>query len=336
MGLIDFSVSETVLLTGAGFTHNFGGFLATGMWAEIHNNFLRHYSSPDNSRMIEEIKNKFNYEDLYQSIGDSNEYTPEQIAAFIDAVYNAYDTLGEIIRNYKNKIRSKTDDINISDLSKFLQRLKGSDREHGFFFTLNQDIFIELFFTEGPNGPVCPAIKTDSRFNTGADKELDATDLRIVPKDQELEKMKMAFKKGRERLHYVKLHGSYDWRNEKNKKKMIIGTNKPGQIEKEPLLSWYFQLFKEVLSLDARRLLIIGYGFGDSHINEVIIDAIKRHNLKIYLIKPGNPANFKEKMDNIDIAVWKATYPYPHLLKEIFPRVGISPIYENLKKAFFN
>jgi len=73
----DFTVSNAVLLTGAGFTHNFGGFLANDMWAEIHNNFLRHYSGPDNSRVIKEIKNNFNYEDLYQSIGDSNEYTPE-------------------------------------------------------------------------------------------------------------------------------------------------------------------------------------------------------------------------------------------------------------------
>ena len=37
MNCIDIPASNTILLTGAGFTKNFGGFLAREMWAQIHN-----------------------------------------------------------------------------------------------------------------------------------------------------------------------------------------------------------------------------------------------------------------------------------------------------------
>ena len=164
---------------------------------------------------------------------------------------------------------------------------------------------------------------------------MESADLVKVLKDKELEKAKMDFRKSPDCLHYIKLHGSYDWRDEKNQTKMIIGTNKPGQIEKEPLLSWYFQLFKEVLILGNRRLLIIGYGFGDPHINDVIIDAIKRHNLKIYVMSPDDPKNFRRRMDDIDWNIYRATSGYYQCtLKELFPIVGNSPRYTNFKKEF--
>ena len=34
---MDIKSKELILLTGAGFTKNFGGFLANEMWSKIHN-----------------------------------------------------------------------------------------------------------------------------------------------------------------------------------------------------------------------------------------------------------------------------------------------------------
>jgi len=265
--------------------------------------------------------------------------------AFMMAGLNAYQTLDNIIRDYDygNKVYSNKADIGHLAITKFIQ-LIGNKKRHGFFFTLNQDIFIERYvMSSSPSGPlpanhlVCPGVKCNySRFhNKGGTKELESADLVKVLKDKELEKAKMDFRKSPDCLHYIKLHGSYDWRDEKNQTKMIIGTNKPGQIEKEPLLSWYFQLFKEVLILGNRRLLIIGYGFGDPHINDVIIDAIKRHNLKIYVMSPDDPKNFRRRMDDIDWNIYRATSGYYQCtLKELFPIVGNSPRYTNFKKEF--
>jgi hypothetical protein len=52
------------LFTGAGFTHNFGGCLSKTMWTEIHNRLQR----SNQTRLIQKLKNEFNYEDLYQQI----------------------------------------------------------------------------------------------------------------------------------------------------------------------------------------------------------------------------------------------------------------------------
>ncbi len=47
---------------------------------------------------------------------------------------------------------------------------------------------------------------------------------------------------------YVKLHGSWNWYSSDGMKKMVIGRNKINQINTEPVLLRYFEIFKEVLS----------------------------------------------------------------------------------------
>ena len=59
---------------------------------------------------------------------------------------------------------------------------------------------------------------------------------------------------------------------------MVIGRGKVGQIHNAPLLKYYFELFRNVLFQPERRLFVIGYGFGDKHINKIIAEAVKiRH-----------------------------------------------------------
>jgi hypothetical protein len=50
-----------------------------------------------------------------------------------------------------------------------------------------------------------------------------------------------------------------------------------------PLLSWYFDIFRQVLSAGHVRLMTVGYGFADEHVNEVIADAIEHHGLKLFI-----------------------------------------------------
>jgi len=47
----------------------------------------------------------------------------------------------------------------------------------------------------------------------------------------------------------------------------------------------------------SRKLFIIGYGFRDRHINEIIADSVKKYGLKLYVISPTNPKEFLEKVD---------------------------------------
>ncbi|MEQ1782760.1 MAG: hypothetical protein ABMA14_15455 [Hyphomonadaceae bacterium] len=70
----------------------------------------------------------------------------------------------------------------------------------------------------------------------------------------------------------VKLHGSAQWfRPGDESGLMIIGGNKKEAIERDPLLKSYRAHFHRELQVPGTRLMIVGYGFGDAHINEQIV-----------------------------------------------------------------
>jgi hypothetical protein len=54
---------------------------------------------------------------------------------------------------------------------------------------------------------------------------------------------------------------------------MVMGGSKSLIIQSHAVLKWYFSEFRRHLSLGATRLMVIGYGFNDQHINNAIMDA---------------------------------------------------------------
>ncbi len=115
-----------------------------------------------------------------------------------------------------------------------------------------------------------------------------------------------------------------NWRTSDGREVMVIGGEKPTQIGREPLLDWYFEIFKQVLSSPQRRLLVIGYGFGDEHVNEVIAHAITEHGLHLYIICPTPPNLFKDKLLRksplYGTTLWDGLSRYwDKGLKEIYP-----------------
>ena len=94
---------------------------------------------------------------------------------------------------------------------------------------------------------------------------------------------------------YFKLHGSSNWVADDATSLLIMGGSKAHEIGLVPVLRWYFQRFAECLREDGARLLVIGYGFGDAHINDVIIDAINTAALKLFVIGPDGAAIAKAR-----------------------------------------
>ncbi len=121
----------------------------------------------------------------------------------------------------------------------------------------------------------------------------------------------------------IKLHGSYNWKSYDGSDMMVIGRGKRKQIHKEPLLTYYYDLFKEVLFQDQRRLLVIGYGFGDEHINSVLSEAVREHKLKIYILSPESPKSFKEKLcdgsqkSEDTINIWEGVSGYFQCIEDV-------------------
>jgi hypothetical protein len=75
------------------------------------------------------------------------------------------------------------------------------------------------------------------------------------------------------RQPYYKLHGSSNWRTSDNSALLILGAEKSTDISRIPLLTWYQTEFARLSQQSPVRIMVIGYGFGDPHINDLLIAA---------------------------------------------------------------
>jgi hypothetical protein len=342
MGRIDIPASNTILLIGAGFTKNFGGFLAREMWAQIHNRLQSSNEEP----LKQLTKNEFDYEKIFEEVVKGEHYSDNQKDKVNESFLEAYKLMDQIIC-VEERLHGGKHDIDTHGLRIFLNEFACNQKEPGFFFTLNQDIVFERYFR-------------NVRFNVPGfkkyinSKTIDIKNTRFedswcvnVPTENVLEKVKNEMKWSNERFYYIKLHGSLHWKDSMGKNMMVIGTSKDEDIEKEPIFKWYSEIFKSVLLKPNRRLLIIGYGFRDPHINKVILDSIKQNGLELYIICPSNPEDFKSlrkptndktlKNTDSEDTLWGAISGYyPYTIKTIFPHnKHPTPQYIQLKNDFF-
>jgi hypothetical protein len=76
---------------------------------------------------------------------------------------------------------------------------------------------------------------------------------------------------------YIKLHGSCNWNDGPSGGRILItGGEKAVSINQFSILSWYHKEFRNKLMRSGARLMVIGYGFSDTHINDAIMD--RRHS----------------------------------------------------------
>lgn len=104
---------------------------------------------------------------------------------------------------------------------------------------------------------------------------------------------------------YFKLHGSSNWQETHGAPMLIMGGNKMREIGASPVLARYHQIFEEYLSRPDARLMAIGYGFRDSHINDVIMRAVNDRGMRMFVIAPegGDLARLANPTHNAAIRV---------------------------------
>ena len=87
--------------------------------------------------------------------------------------------------------------------------------------------------------------------------------------------------------HYFKLHGSRNYSAGPSGDRIIImGGNKAASIPRIPLLQWYLDQFTQRITAAGAKLLVIGYSFSDKHINDAIGLGVD-HGLKLFIIDPA-------------------------------------------------
>lgn len=285
---------NNILLTGAGFTNNFKGFLAKDMWSFIFND----KKIKGRPRILEISDSDYDYESIYYKIHNDPKYDSEDKKAINDAIYNAYQKLDDTIR----KVTDANHPLSIHPVNEMIELFSGEKGGSGYFFTLNQDLFIErrYKFRALLTHPLPNACKINL-VGERTKLPLEPKDFKTLPSKEELDKEKTKLL-SESRLRYIKLHGSFNWYSFDGSKMMVIGKNKEDQIFKEPLLSWYFELFENALYQEETRLFVIGYSFMDEHINEVIANSMNDYDLQLYIILSTELEKLKQRLDKLQYA----------------------------------
>jgi SIR2-like domain len=81
-----------------------------------------------------------------------------------------------------------------------------------------------------------------------------------------------------------KLHGSYNWFAEPHGERLVVmGGNKTASIDTFRVLAQYQDEFQAMLSQPDTQLMVIGYSFGDPHINDAIQTAATK-GMRIFIV----------------------------------------------------
>jgi hypothetical protein len=295
---------QLILLTGAGFSRNWGGWLADEAFefllgAPEIDGYLRHLL----------------WQNKLRSGGFESALASVQAAYTIDASLENKHRLDAMTAalvgmfNAMNRVFSKQRIEPVAgerpNIRRFLSLFDA-------IFTLNQDALLEFHFighvrwSEKWKGSYTPYLE---RLNP------DSTGLYPHPQD---ERMAPAahFTLIPELQPYYKLHGSSHWFSERAGTPMLVmGTNKLASIKNYEILEQYHKEFADYLSRPNTRLMVIGYGFGDQHINETIGTAAEK-GLQIFIIDPAG-ADVLDKRDR------RAQTPQPidNFMEKLMPRV---------------
>lgn len=332
---------KEILLTGAGFTANFGGLLAREMWSKILNN-----KKMEGLPTIKELLRKdFDFESVYADVKRNPAISGEEKLLFQEIILDSYTSMDQGLRSYTASGRDPYG-IYFGNASTFIASFQGSGQEMGFHFTLNQDLFLERQVQRVPLGFLVPEYR--DYFQSITSQQLDPKIAVQLPNEAALENFKTNHLPSVGNFAYVKLHGSHGWQSSKGGDQMVLGNNKLQDIQNEPLLKWYLELFEQALSCGNARLFILGYGFRDEHINALILKAVQEQGLRIYIISPEDPESLKDRLEGKNIKnphasysvhpnqqIWNAVDGYfPYRLRDLFPAdQSVPPAAADLRNA---
>jgi hypothetical protein len=258
-----------ILLTGAGFSKNWGGWLAN----EAFEYLIGNSQVDDNLRSLlwRSKLDGFGFEDILAQLQHGHEvYWSAQVEQDLRNLTGAVTTMFA-------EMASGFDTVTLDPPHDATWKVRSFLAKFDAIYTLNQDTLLEQKYKGhlpiGFRQLVLPGIKPNREriFIGGREYGLftPSGDLSLPQNSQP----------------YYKLHGSFNWIQERESL-LIIGGNKYQNIQKHPLLAAYSKQFAEDLCKPDTKLMIIGYSFSDVHINDVIARAVSV-GTKLFIIDPA-------------------------------------------------
>jgi hypothetical protein len=267
-----------ILLTGAGFSRNWGGWLAS----EAFEYLLGAPEVDDELRRIllaDKLKDR-GFEDTLADLQTAfKSFRDPKVGEHVDALTAALVGMFNLMDQAFATVRFEPQNDRPFLVSEFLARFDA-------IFTLNQDLLLERHYLNGNvelaanrrwkgwQRPGLKPLQPASSHDYGPQAAVMAMQ---TPDDAN-------FTVAYGLQPYFKLHGSSNFLRDPGGRIIVMGGNKAAGITDEPLLRWYQQQFEDYLDR-AEKLMVIGYSFTDPHINQAIQSAAAR-GLRIFIVDP--------------------------------------------------
>jgi hypothetical protein len=273
-------IHPIALLTGAGFTRNFGAYLSSDFWAQTFNNPAV-IANPTLQQLLKNQRYEFDFELIYGILRRDH---PNEFQIYKVALERIYQDIDGLVQEAKYQPATPVD---LNALYSWLSRFAGRDSNAGFIFTLNQDLFFERHGGNAfhPNLPGVPELAEAGNVRS-SNVIRSATLPTSVSKEYVWNHLGP--------FNVMKLHGSCNWKSAVDgQDAMALGFDKDQSLEKEPLLCAYKEVFKDViLSGEVKQLWVVGYSFRDEHINQILAQGIKDKGLELFIINTTSPGTF--------------------------------------------
>ena len=267
-----------IALLGAGFTRNWGGWLASELAGELCG------LVSDDADLARRLKETRNFEKVLADIrGEAGRGATEnqRFQVLQRAVLDAFDGMNRMLAHQHFVFRTVGPEHWVV---RFLA-------EFDAIYTLNQDILLELQYTPGKvrrpqirewRESVYPGIRLpDDWLDMMPVGRLDRVLIVGEPTEVPIDSQPI-----------YKLHGSVNWRTDDGSNILVIGDGKDKTIRESALLSNYVEQLRRHLDAGDTRLMTIGYSFGDEHINKLISGASQSKGLRTYLVNPAGLSVF--------------------------------------------
>lgn len=301
----------TIVLLGAGFSKNWGGPLAR----HVFNWLLAHPAISSDAtlrQILWDHKDAGGFENALAEVQRQYLSSPlPEYKARLERFQTAInDMFGDMERGFATNLTWEFQNDTRRTLIHALVKFDA-------IFTLNQDLLFERFYLD-PWQRIAPASQNrwDRAIIPGMREQRDgssvyepARSLWVPEPDR--------FRVPQRMQPYVKLHGSYRWEDGSGNRLMVMGASKGLTIAAHAVLKWYFAEFQRYLSMGDTRLMVIGYGFNDPHINDALHAATVR-GLKMFIIDPLG-ADVADPTRNLPIRM-------PNPFKDIIDGVSQEPL----------
>ena len=271
-----------ILLTGAGFSRNWGGWLAD----EAFEYLLGSPRVDDEMRgLLWRYKDQGGFEaalgELQRKVAEHPEIPVldklpqiEKLAKLELAVQRMFGDMNEAFAKRRFEFRDERQ----YSVGSFLMKFDA-------IFTLNQDLLIEYHYIRAKyvhdsdsrwEKCIVPGIE---QIHDGGTKFIS---MEWSPVDDPKKRVV-----GQKEQPYFKLHGSSNWIDTiRGNRVLVIGGDKESGIGEHGVLTWYYGQFREYLAKPDTRLMVIGYSFRDEHINDTIGAVADSGSLRLFIIDP--------------------------------------------------